>query len=94
MEFGCRLNDRATIFRIGRTPDGHFRFFLSAGKILDNPQQFLGTSLVIETDSKAEDIINNSVGDGWEPHYVVVYGDVIRELEILGDMLNIPVCHY
>ncbi|MBR2545648.1 MAG: hypothetical protein IKE93_05720 [Erysipelotrichaceae bacterium] len=94
MEFGCRPSDRATIFRIGRTPEGKFRFFLTAGKILDKPQQFLGTSLVVETDSKAEDIITKSVRDGWEPHYVVIYGDVSRELEILGDMLNIPVCHY
>ncbi|MBQ3384335.1 MAG: hypothetical protein IJG59_03890 [Erysipelotrichaceae bacterium] len=94
MEFGCRPNDKATIFRIGRTPEGKFRFFLSTGKILDKPQQFLGTSLVVETDTRAEDIITRSVADGWEPHYVVVYGDVSRELEILGDMLNIPVCHY
>ncbi len=94
MEFGCRPSDRATIFRIGRTPEGKFRFFLTAGKILDKPQQFLGTSLVVETDTKAEEIINRSVRDGWEPHYVVVYGDVSRELEILGDMLNIPVCRY
>ena len=94
MEFGCRPNDKATIFRIGRTPEGKFRFFLSTGKILDKPQQFLGTSLVVETDSKAEEIITKSVRDGWEPHYVVVYGDVSRELEILGDMLNIPVCRY
>ncbi|MBQ1522018.1 MAG: hypothetical protein IIZ74_04590, partial [Erysipelotrichaceae bacterium] len=82
------------IFRIGRTPEGKFRFFLSTGKILDKPQQFLGTSLVVETDTKAEEIITKSVRDGWEPHYVVVYGDVSSEIEILGDMLNIPVCRY
>lgn len=94
MEFGCKPYDRATVFRIGRTPEGTFRFFLTTGKILDKPQQFLGTSLVVETDNKAEDIIHESVRAGWEPHYVVIYGDVSRELTILGDMLNIPVYRY
>ncbi len=94
MEFGCKPSDRATIFRIGRTPEGAFRFFLTTGKILDKPQQFLGTSLVVEVDNNAEEIINESVRDGWEPHYVVVYGDVSQELEILGDMLDIPVWRY
>lgn len=94
MEFGCQASDRATIFRIGRTPEGRFRFFLTTGKILDKPQQFFGTSLVVEADNNAEEIINRSVRDGWEPHYVVVYGDYSQELEILADMLNIEVCRY
>lgn len=94
MEFGCRESERATIFRIGRTPEGKFRFFLTTGKILDKPQQFLGTSLVVECDNNAEEIINRSVRDGWEPHFVVVYGDYEKELEILADMLNVEVCKY
>ncbi|MBR2792470.1 MAG: hypothetical protein IKE12_07415, partial [Erysipelotrichaceae bacterium] len=94
MEFGCKPSDRATVFRIGRTPEGAFRFFLTTGKILYKPQQFFGTSLVVETDNNAEEIINESVRDGWEPHYVVVYGDVSQELEILADMLDIPVWRY
>ena len=94
LEFGCKPSDRATVFRIGRTPEGEFRFFLTTGKILDKPQQFLGTSLVVEADGKAEDIINHSVRDGWEPHYVVIYGDYRKELEILADMLNIKAFYY
>ena len=94
LEFGCKPSDRATVFRIGRTPEGTFRFFLTTGKILDKPKQFLGTSLVVETDGNAEDIIHRSVKDGWEPHYVVIDGDYRKELAILADMLNIPVFNY
>ena len=43
---------------------------------------------------KAEDIINHSVRDGWDPHYVVIYGDYRKELEILADMLNIKAFYY
>ena len=94
LEFGCRPSKRATIFRIGRTPEGSFRFFLSTGEILDRPKQFLGTSLVVKTDASAEDIVKNSVRDAWEPHFVVIYGDVSKELNILADMFNIEVCRY
>lgn len=94
LEFGCKPSDRATIFRIGRDCEGKFRFFIATGEILDKPQQFLGTSLVVKTDSNAEEIIYKTVEDGWEPHYVVIYDDVKAELEILAHMLNVDVLKF
>lgn len=91
LEFGCKACDRATIFRVGKDCEGHFRFFISTGEILDKPKQFLGTSLVVKTDGSAEEIIYKTVEEGWEPHYVVIYGDTSKELEILGGMLGIEV---
>ena len=94
LEFGCKPSDKVTIFRIGRDSKGAFRFFLATGKALDKPKQFLGTSLVVQTDAKAEEIIYSTVEGGWEPHYVVIYGDVSKELEILAHMLNISIERY
>ena len=94
LEFGCKAAPAATIFRIGRTADGDFRFFIATGEILDKPQQFLGTSLVIRTDASAEEIVYRTVEEGWEPHYVVIYDDVAAELEILAHMLNMNVCRF
>ncbi|MBQ6414651.1 MAG: fucose isomerase [Butyrivibrio sp.] len=94
LEFGCKPSEKVTIFRIGRTPEGAFRFFLATGEALDKPKQFLGTSLVVKTDSLAEKIIYSTVEGGWEPHYVVIYGDVATELEILAHMLNISIERY
>ena len=94
LEFGCKSAPAATIFRIGRTAEGEFRFFIATGEILDKPKQFLGTSLVIRTDASAEEIVYKTVEDGWEPHYVVVYDDVAAELEILAHMLNMDVCRF
>ena len=90
-EFGCKPSKEATIFRIGRKKDGSFRFLISGGKILDKPKQFNGTSLVVRTNNSAEEIVYTTVERGYEPHFVVVYKDVLKELEILGKMLNIPV---
>lgn len=94
LEFGCKPSKDATIFRIGRDCQCNFRFFIASGEILDKPQQFLGTSLVVRTDAKAEEIIYKTVEDGWEPHFVVIYGNVTSELEILANMLNINVVKY
>lgn len=94
LDFGCRAAEKVTVFRIGRKPDGKFRFFLTAGEALDRPKQFSGTSVVVKTVNSSRQIVEQSVIDGWEPHFVVIYGDVEKELEILGNMLNIEVCKY
>ncbi|MBQ4473659.1 MAG: fucose isomerase [Lachnospiraceae bacterium] len=94
MDFGCEACESATIFRVGRDADGSFRFLVSSGKILDKPKQFIGTSLVVELDASAQDFVCQSVQDGWEPHYVVTYGDCAEEIQMLGRMLGIPVYEY
>ncbi|MBR1759283.1 MAG: fucose isomerase [Lachnospiraceae bacterium] len=94
MDFGCEANESATIFRVGREADGSFRFLISSGKVLDKPKQFIGTSLVVQLEDSAEDFVYHSVQDGWEPHYVVTYGDCAEELAMLGEMLGIEVKRY
>ncbi len=94
LEFGCEKSERATIFRIGRNPDGSFRFFIAKGKALDAPKQFFGTSVVVETKENSEAIIHESVKSGFEPHYVVVFDDVAEELEVLANMFKIETVKY
>lgn len=94
MDFGCKAADKVTVFRVGQKADGSFRFFVTTGSALDKPKQFCGTSIVVRTDKKSYDIVNQSVKDGWEPHFVVIYGDCSDELKILGHMLEIEVCEY
>ena len=94
LEFGCRPCPKATIFRVGQDPDGNFRFLIVTGEVLDKPQQFLGTSLVVKTDACAQEIVRKTVEDGWEPHYAVIYGDTADELEILAHMLDISTVRF
>ncbi|MDE7372458.1 MAG: fucose isomerase, partial [Clostridia bacterium] len=91
LEFGCKPEPKVTVFRIGKRPDGKFRFFIASGEALDKPKQFFGTSIVVKTENSAEQIINNSVKNGWEPHFAVAMGDVSMQLEMLANMLNIEV---
>ncbi len=94
MEFGCRESGHAVIFRIGRNPDGTFRFLIVRGKALDRPKQFYGTSVVIETEGCAETVIHETVEAGWEPHYAVAFADIAEELKILAHMFNCEVTEY
>lgn len=91
MDFGCAACERVTVFRVGRTPEGTFRFFIASGEALDKPKQFCGTSVVVKTDAPAEDVVYNSVKGGWEPHFVVIYGDVSSQLEKLAHMVGAEV---
>ena len=91
MDFGCEACEKVTIFRVGRKPDGSFRFFIAEGEALDKPKQFNGTSIVVKTAQPAKDVVYQTVKDGWEPHFVVVYGSVANELEKLGHMLKVEI---
>ncbi|MBE6827638.1 MAG: fucose isomerase [Ruminococcaceae bacterium] len=94
LEFGCKPSDKATIFRIGKDKYNEFRIFICKGKILDKPKQFSGTSIVVETEHNAENVVISSVKDGWEPHFAIAYDDISAEVRALAEMLDIEVCEY
>lgn len=94
MDFGCKACDEATIFRVGRKPDGSFRFLIAEGEVMDKPKQFNGASIVVKTDTPSDFIVCDSIKNGWEPHYVVVYKRIGTELEKLGNMLGVEVVKY
>ena len=94
MDFGCEAFPEATVFRIGREPDGGFRFFITKGEALDKPKQFIGTSIVVKTDSDSRAVVEQSVLDGFEPHFVVLKGRHAGTLSALADMFGFPVYRY
>ena len=94
MDFGCEAFPKATIFRVGRKPDGTFRFFLMTGEALDKPKQFIGTSIVVRTDAKCREAVEQSVLEGMEPHFAVIQGDHAEALCALARMLNMEICFY
>lgn len=94
MDFGCEAFPEATVFRVGREPDGSFRFFILEGEALDKPKQFTGTSVVVKADNPVRELVEASVKAGFEPHYAVIKGRRAAELEALAHMLGIPVYRY
>ena len=94
MDFGCEAFPDATVFRIGREPDGTFRFFIAEGEALDKPKQFTGTSVVIRTDFDARSLVEDSVLSGFEPHFVVIRGRHAVTLRALANLFEFPVYEY
>ena len=88
MDFGCEAFPEATIFRIGREPDGTYRFFILEGEALDKPKQFTGTSIVIKTTAPVREAVEKSVLDGFEPHFVVMKGHHAETLKALAGMFG------
>jgi L-fucose isomerase-like protein len=94
MDFGCEAYPDATVFRIGREADGSFRFFILEGSIPDKPKQFTGTTIVVKADSPVREVVENSVLDGFEPHYAVIKGRHAETLKALAKMFGFKVFVY
>lgn len=94
MDFGCEAFPVATVFRIGRKPDGSFRFFLLGGEVLDKPKQFIGTSIVVKTERSSRAVVEESVKACFEPHFVVIRGDHRAALTALAKSLGMEVCNF
>ena len=92
MDFGCEAFADATVFRIGRRPDGSFRFFIAEGSVLDKPKQFIGTSIVVKTDRPSREVVEDSIRAGFEPHFVVIKGRHAETLSVLADQFGFEVC--
>ena len=94
MDFGCEAFADATVFRIGRKPDGSFRFFIAEGSVLDKPKQFIGTSIVVKTDKPSREVVEDSIRAGFEPHFVVIKGRHAETLSVLASQFGFEVCRY
>ena len=57
-------------------------------------KQFNGTSIVVKTDTPSDEIVRNTIKNGWEPHYVVAYKRIGNELEKLAHMLDLEIERY
>ncbi|WP_270564313.1 L-fucose/L-arabinose isomerase family protein [Clostridium beijerinckii] len=93
MEFGLK-NGPVTVLRLGKDKDG-FRMFLMKGEALDEPQKFWGTSVTVKPEGgQATESVAAFVEDGWEPHFVIAYGNVVEEVKTMCNMLGINVWEY
>ena len=93
MEFGLKAG-QVTVLRLGHDAQG-YRMFLYKGEALDEAQKFWGTSVTVRPEGgKAAKHIESFVADGWEPHFVVAYGDITEEIKLVCKFLKIRVVEY
>jgi len=93
MEFGLKSGE-VTVMRMGKDREG-FRMMAMKGVALDEPQKFWGTSVVVKPESGASQAkVAELVSAGWEPHFVVAYGDIVEKLRLMCDFIGIPFIKY
>ena len=62
--------------------------------MLDKPRQFIGTSIVVKTDTFSRDVVEESVLDGFEPHFVIIKGRWSGALRVLAEQFGFDVYDY
>ena len=93
MNFGLKAGV-VTVLRLGRDKKG-YRLFMYKGQALDEPQKFWGTSVTVRPDNgKVVNNVKQFIEDGWEPHFVIAYGDIGEQIRLLGKFLQIRVFAY
>jgi len=93
MEFGLR-SGTVTVLRLGKSRGG-LRLMVMKGEALDEPQKFSGTSVTVRPQQgHSQEKVAELVRDGWEPHFVVAYGDIAEELRLMCGFLNIEHIKY
>lgn len=92
MDFGLKPGG-VTIFRVSHTPDG-YRLLVMRGNALDVPQPFSGTSVEVALPKDVTNTLIHLMQDGFEPHYALVYDDVVDALIELGRQLGIETIAY
>ncbi|MDR1667542.1 MAG: hypothetical protein LBS03_07625 [Bacteroidales bacterium] len=93
MEFGLKKG-QVTVLRLGKGRDG-LRMMSMRGEALDEPQKFYGTSVTVRPLSGLPvEKVTEWIHDGWEPHFVVAYGDITEELRLLCSFLQIEFKEY
>ena len=92
LEFGLKPG-QVTIARLSQTSQG-YRMLIMRGEALDRPQQFNGTSGEVRLNGNAGEIVQALMLEGFEPHYSIVYADIVEELKELSKRLGIEAVIY
>lgn len=92
MDFGLKAG-HVTIFRVSYNQES-YRLLVMKGNALDAPQTFQGTSVEVELSADVRETLNQLMLEGFEPHYAIVYDDVVDVLLELGRLLGIETVVY
>lgn len=81
---------KATLMRLGLYRNA-FRLLAVAGEVQDEPVTIRRTGAKVQTlNTPVGQVIRTILDQGWEHHYVLIYGDVIPELQAVSRYTGIP----
>lgn len=84
----CKPGEDVMIFPIGGKPNRKFRISIPSGEALDKLKKFNKLFCGSLSQSQNKEVWLQSVCNGCEPYFVVLYGDVKAGLLVLSHMLD------
>ena len=79
-----------TVMRIGDTRDGKgYRLLSISGEGIETGQMLHGTPLKVRFKRPAAELIEKLVDSGFEHHYVLCHGDIVKELRQFAKLLDL-----
>ncbi|OZU88006.1 hypothetical protein CIL03_12775 [Virgibacillus indicus] len=93
LEFGLKPG-AVTLLRLSYTKTDGYRLLIMRGKALNTPQPFNGTSVEVELETDINETLYSLMEEGFEPHYALVYADVVDEVIELGRQLDVETVVY
>ncbi len=79
-----------TIARLSEA-SGEYQLVIGRGEIIRAPKSFSGTSGLLKFERPAREILDVILREGLEHHISLTYGEHTQALELLAEMLGIPV---
>lgn len=79
---------QVTICRISPDKDGKLRLLIGKGTGVDAPMLYSGNTLPVHIQTSVDSVLQTLLKKGLEHHYVVIYGDYVKELQELAHLLD------
>ncbi|MGQ9622508.1 MAG: L-fucose/L-arabinose isomerase family protein [Candidatus Caldatribacteriaceae bacterium] len=81
---------RATIVRFAQV-DGRLKLFAASGEVVKARNYFKGSYAEIRFDTGIRRVLETILDHGIEHHQALVYGDIVREVQEVGKLLDVEV---
>jgi L-fucose isomerase-like protein len=79
-----------TVIRIGDTRDGNgYRLLSIAGEGIETGQELHGTPLSVRFTRPAAELVDQLIDSGFEHHYVLCHGNIVKELRQFAKLLDL-----
>lgn len=92
--YGPLKEGQVTICRLSPDKEGRLRLLIGKGTGVEAPMLYSGNTLPVHLEASVESVLQILLDKGVEHHYIIAYGDYIKELRELANLLEIETIEF
>jgi len=92
--YGPLKGGQVTICRLSPNNDGSFRLLIGKGTGIEAPMLYSGNTIPVRLETPVDSVIQLLLNKGVEHHYIIIYGDYVKELQELARLLEIETIEF